>query len=715
MLHLSLRKKLFLVSLLIFLVPWIGIRYIQAIEDYLQQSLLDNLSHYTQSVSIGLSKDSELIPIYPSGDALFAIPLQKQPLVDGYDSEWEDYIDFRRSLLSPSFLVEGTKAPTLLIGKYENSLYLNLQIADKNIIYLGQNRNIDSNNFESETIQLILESNDQRRNLIIQTEAPGTINARDHNSGKWFSRIQGVWKERDTGSGYQIELKIPYEYVTQGFNIKVFNVGEKGNVQSQLSAQPSIPILSSPKQLTQKFDELVQVPGRRIYLLDRDGRMLVKSGKLITEHYLEPINPLFAWLLIPQKIDDPWKGKTRLQRSDIQTALMGSSDSRRIVGADGESVLLSSAWPIIKDNAVVAVLLIEESTAAIQLMQRSALSELLNLSLLVFILISIALIGFAGRLANRIRKLRDLTDHAIDQHGRVTGLIPEVKQGDELTDLTNHVSEMLQRLQQYHEYLENLASRLSHELRTPVAVVQSSLQNMQLSESFSTHDQEQQQLLARAEQGITRLQAIINRMSEASRLEHSISDSVLEEFDLTQFMQGMVQGYNSIYTEQRFVLKLDGGSTDKSIVASKDLLAQLMDKLMNNAASFATANTDIQISVKLLTTAKELLMLGKYFPKLKHKSNEQKSNTEFWIITIANQGPSLPDSMEHELFQSMVSIREKASQTQEPHLGLGLHIVRLITDFHQGEVSANNLSDGVCFNILLPKASLIRERPDEYR
>ena len=47
--------------------------------------------------------------------------------------------------------------------------------------------------------------------------------------------------------------------------------------------------------------------------------------------------------------------------------------------------------------------------------------------------------------------------------------------------------------------------------------------------------------------------------------------------------------------------------------------------------------------------------------------------------------------MQGQLFDSMVSVREKSGQV---HLGLGLHIVRLIMDFHGGRVRAENLDDG---------------------
>jgi K+-sensing histidine kinase KdpD len=58
--------------------------------------------------------------------------------------------------------------------------------------------------------------------------------------------------------------------------------------------------------------------------------------------------------------------------------------------------------------------------------------------------------------------------------------------------------------------------------------------------------------------------------------------------------------------------------------------------------------------------------------------------------------------MRHQLFDSLVSVRE--SHGDKPHLGLGLHIVMLIAEFHRGQVAAENLDDGsgVSFVVELP-------------
>ena len=59
--------------------------------------------------------------------------------------------------------------------------------------------------------------------------------------------------------------------------------------------------------------------------------------------------------------------------------------------------------------------------------------------------------------------------------------------------------------------------------------------------------------------------------------------------------------------------------------------------------------------------------------------------------------------MKDRLFDSMISVRPQEKQKQ-PHLGMGLHIARLISDFHGGQIRAENRQDreGVIVTVVIP-------------
>jgi signal transduction histidine kinase len=99
-----------------------------------------------------------------------------------------------------------------------------------------------------------------------------------------------------------------------------------------------------------------------------------------------------------------------------------------------------------------------------------------------------------------------------------------------------------------------------------------------------------------------------------------------------------------------------------------ELIAQALDKLVDNARSFAPEHGWIRIALA--------------------------RGDDGARITVTNSGPLLPPALQDRLFESLVSLRPSSASDTAPHLGLGLYVVRLIAEAHRGRASARNLSDG---------------------
>nr|WP_256489343.1 ATP-binding protein [Pleionea sp. CnH1-48] len=217
------------------------------------------------------------------------------------------------------------------------------------------------------------------------------------------------------------------------------------------------------------------------------------------------------------------------------------------------------------------------------------------------------------------------------------------------------------RLTEYHDYLEKLASRLSHELRTPVAMVRSSIDNIALS-----HQEELSQPINNALSGIQRMSGIINRMKEAARVEQSIFASQRAEIDLKEFCHQYVDAYGQMNPDWSFEVILTGELN--AIESSPELMAQLLDKLFSNAMDFAESSSVIRLYVE--------------------------HNNDHIEVAVENRGPALPDVDTKELFASMVTLRDpKYRQPEQVNMGLGLYIVRLIAEYHGGDYFAYNTED----------------------
>ncbi|WP_240474068.1 ATP-binding protein [Salinivibrio socompensis] len=214
-----------------------------------------------------------------------------------------------------------------------------------------------------------------------------------------------------------------------------------------------------------------------------------------------------------------------------------------------------------------------------------------------------------------------------------------------------------------------MASRLSHELRTPIAVVRSSLENM----AYTQTDPNQLTYINRAQDGVQRLAGILSTLTEATRLEQSFDNADKESVNLNALLDGCTQGYRLAYPDKTFALTLPEQTIN--VEGVPDYLAQLLDKLVANAVEFDDGAAPIMLALSV--------------------------HADKVTMTVSNTGPLLPSDMRAQLFNSMVSVRPTHHGADKPHLGLGLYIARLIADFHHAQLTAAHRpqQDGVTVSL----------------
>jgi two-component system, OmpR family, sensor histidine kinase ChvG len=413
----------------------------------------------------------------------------------------------------------------------------------------------------------------------------------------------------------------------------------------------------------------VQHTTSRVWVVSRDLRVLALAGSLrrpetdtddsLAHRVLGELFPRPS-----ENFDDAIGYDALANGREIAAALRGVPDVGMRGTPDGKAVVITAAHPVWSGDEVAGAVVAEETTNSILSARSRALERLLLVTLVVFAVAAGVLIWLATGISSRIRRLRDEAETAIDARGRLAHIVTAQKSGDEIGDLSRSFSTLLGKLGQYNTYLESMASRMSHELRTPIAVVRSSLENLKLSPTA----EEARVYIGRAEDGLRRLGTILTRMSEATRLEQGLSSFERERFDLAAVVRGSVDGYRLAYPDRRFDLHLPGVPVPVS--GSADLAAQLLDKLVANAADFCAPGEPIRVALDAAAGAARL--------------------------RVENTGPLLPETMRAKLFESMVSVRADRGDKpgSEPHLGLGLYIARVIAEYHGGAMQAENLASG---------------------
>lgn len=672
-----LRNQLLALSLLTLLLPLSGWKLVQELENFLRQAEEKTLLDSAQTLSKVLPQEYHAELKLARGQALPLRQLTEEPIADGYLTDWPE-VDQSLSFESGG----GQLKLDILAGRYATHFYLALKVFDPGEISATTFNTGTSDISERAGVMLYLQSNRGQFSYMISTEAPGPLVI--SSTGGSGTRLNAAWM--DDAEGYTVELSLPGDVerisvaaVAPAFTMKGVSYERSAGTLKGRQQGDWLELLSRHDGVSRWLAKTV--PGNtRSWLVQADGWVVADSGPAVTT------NSELTWAerVLYQAVADsdmPLREKpplwpVRFEPGLLKLTLLGGVDSLWNRDAESAAVYNRVAVPVFDNEAtagaggkVIGAVVLETRSEGLLLMTNRALGRFSLIALLLVVVLAAGLWLFASRLSHRVQKLSGAVSRAMDDNGRVSDL-PMTTSSDELGELARNTEKLLRSVAEYTNYLQKLAGRLSHELKTPIAITRSSLENL----SSQDLDPATRQYLARAQEGLNRQAAIVSAMSEAQRLEGSVRTADWTIIDLGDMLKHSVEAYRAVNTQRTINLNLPVENCE--IRCAPDLLAQALDKLVDNAISLTTEDCVIDISLRHGDAA--------------------------WLLCVANSGTRLPDVLHEKLFDSLVSLRDKQAKGQ--HLGLGLHIVRLVAEAHGGQVSACNLPQdkGVEFTIHLP-------------
>ncbi|SFK46872.1 ATP-binding protein [Rhodanobacter glycinis] len=662
----TLRRKLLLVALCTLALPVAGWLYVRQMETLLREGQAQALIASARAVARSLVVTHAPLP---QGDTGWYVQQAVNPItVDGYGDDWAPMTPWSQSL--------GTRGK-LLLASDADGLYL---YADIRCARRTRADADDPGALRADHITVLLANASGQRRYLLASAAPGPLVAEplDPAVPGLPDRIDAWWQE--DGSGYQVELRLPPTLALDRLGVGVYD----GVAGGDPTAVDTRPLLQYSDPLAHELTQLAPVDVHaRVF--SRQGWLLAQSGRLgMAGRQPGWFASVVYRALLADRLHDaePWTEQApKPGLPEVQTALKGKPSAMWRWGEQRGTVVLAAAVPIERQGKPDGVLLLEQASRAVPLLANRALFGLLLTSFGVLLAAGIVLFAFATRLSLRLGRLRDAAERAQLDDGRLDGHLrgehfPMVEADDEIGDLARSFSRLFEVVGGYTDYLRTLASKLSHELNTPLAIVKSSLDNLEhtlLAQGELPPDA--QPYLARARDGVARLGALVRAMSESSRMERAIAAAEPEDVDLCEVVRGCAEAYRPLIGERRLECVLP--EVPLHLHCAPEPIAQALDKLLDNALSFTPPDGWLRLTLRVIDGGAE--------------------------IELANQGPPLPAAMQGRLFDSLVSLRDKATPGDAPHLGLGLYVVRLVAERHAGTAAARNLDDGsgVAFSLRL--------------
>jgi dedicated sortase system histidine kinase len=672
----NLKRQLLLVSLLTLVLPWAGCEFIRETETALRTSQQQMLSGTARAVADTLGQYPEEFPPPPGvdhlySDQLFGHPLEIAPTIDGYVDDWPVAAGSLRT-------IRGVDGPIrFAIGLHGRWAFLYAEVTDRNVVFATPATVALDDGPEYADRVVLVSANPPlpSESIVFAAEAPGPVVAVMRTTFGFAPAPTITARWQDVPGGYQVEARVPVNLLATNLGLTVVNTssaGDPGVRSSSFAARVPGPFVTVLPDLTDIAGSLVQ-PGMRMIVTDHSGWRIAIAGDpgIAPER---PRGPVSSWLRITYNaLLEPGTEPTfaepdpsgREQQPYVASALAGQRKASWFRGTESGQAIVAVAEPITSNGSIIGAVVLQQGTHEILSLTNAGLARLMNVTIIATLLVAGALLGYATWLSRRIRRLSIAAEDAL-HNDELRTTLPSGGSGDEVGDLSRSFAHVLSQLADYNDYLRSLASKLSHELRTPLAIVTSSLENLE----HEALDEASAGYTARAKDGADRLRRILSAMSEASRVEELMEHADAEVFDLRAVLESTVGAYRDVYERRRF--EFDCTLDTAHATGSPELIIQMLDKLVDNAADFSSEDDIITIS-------------------LEHDASDL-------VLGVHNPGPPLPERMRSQLFDSMVSVR----QGDDKHLGLGLYIAKLIAEGHGGRITAENADDGVKFLVALP-------------
>jgi dedicated sortase system histidine kinase len=677
----SIRLQLLIVALTTLVLPWAGCQYARELEGALRGSQEQSLLASAGTIANALSaqpqrvfRNSDLRAFDAHGGDLYVHPLMNQPLLDGYREDWG--IPWDPTVLPT---INGYRA-RLQAGSTERYLYLYAEVDDGH--FDPEPNDVDAaadqNHFDRLDVWLRGEDGADT-DYFFATAAPGLTAAqrvaKDEDGTPQVlaePRIQAYWLQ--TSHGYHLEARIPLSFVNGRLWVQVRDGNGKGSAgfTPALNAEGGRLFFA-----TDGLDGLLGTfirEGTRATVIDTNALTLGNAGNVGTQ----PMGPFEDTRSIWYRalLDTDASGLPRLNSSgdklggnSVRAALSGGPRAEWVRGDDGR-MLLTAAAPIVVDGVARGAVLLEQNAEQMLNLRDRAFTRLFDLTLITTATAVVIMLLFAVWITFRIGRLRSAADSALGPDGSIRLAMPEARSGDEIGALARGFERLLARLNEHAQYLRTLGGKLSHELRTPLTIVRSSLDNLE-SQGLQ---EDQRSYITRAREGTQRLQTILTSLGAAARVEESIKQAERVSFDLRGLIASTVAAYRDGFPHNSFALELPD---DPCFVrGAPDLIAQLLDKLIENAVDFCPPAGRITISLT--------------------------REPDRYAFAVSNDGPRIADGVLPHLFESLYE--QRSGRDDKPHFGLGLYIVRLVAEFHGGTARAANREDGsgAVFTVTLP-------------
>lgn len=303
----------------------------------------------------------------------------------------------------------------------------------------------------------------------------------------------------------------------------------------------------------------------------------------------------------------------------------------------------------------------------------------------LFVMIIIGIVFFVGLfmllMENIIRYLDDMTKSVRRIAEGDFNEVVKVQGEDELAyiaaslnDMTEKLSELMEKERDSERSKNELITNVAHDLRTPLTSIIGYMGYLTMKNDLDEETKANyiQMVYAKAK----RLEKLIEDLFSFTKLNYGKIAMRVEKVDIVMLLNQLLDDFYPSFTQNDLEYELVCKKNSIIINADGNLLARLFDNLINNAIKYGKEGKYIKVFIK--------------------------DGEEHVVVSVVNYGYIIPKEDIKNLFNKFYRV-EQSRSTNTGGTGLGLAIVKNIVDMHKGTIEVHSDLDGTEFEVKLLK------------
>jgi signal transduction histidine kinase len=295
-----------------------------------------------------------------------------------------------------------------------------------------------------------------------------------------------------------------------------------------------------------------------------------------------------------------------------------------------------------------------------------------------------AALGAIGALFVARRVLKRIDDMNTSAHGIMAGdltrRLPVSGSGDELDRLAEGLNEMLGRILELMQGLQEVSDNIAHDLRTPLTRLRN---HAEAALAFGGDAATYRQALEKTIEESDQLIRIFNALLLIARAEAGGDLGPLQPFDVGEAARSLAELYEPIAEEEGVELTVHADN-GLMVRGNRELIGQAIANLVDNALKYGApekgaggAETKPEVAITARRAGRSV------------------------VLTVADRGPGIAASDRARVLDRFVRLEGSRSR---PGSGLGLSLAAAVARMHGGTVDLEDNQPGLRVRLTLPAA-----------